>query len=192
MLTINDLKNKMVVLIAGAPYQVLEVKHQHLGRGGASVQTRIKNLVTGQVFSRNFKPADTFGEAEIEKRPLVYLYAHRGEYVFAEQSNPRNRFSLKAAALGETAKWLKPNAEVTALYLEEKLLTIAVPIKMDFKVIEAPAGIRGDTAQGGTKTVTIETGTKIQTPLFIRAGDMIRINTETGEYAERVSKGDNE
>lgn len=189
MLTINGLKSKMIVLIDGAPHQVLEVKHLHMGRGGSSLQTKIRNLATGQVFSRNFKSADTFAEANVEKRELVYLYQHRGEFVFAATRNPRERCTLPRAALGEAVQWLKPDTPVLALFLDEKLLTITLPIKMDLTVTEAAPGLRGDTVSGATKTVIVETGAKVQTPLFVHEGDIIRVNTETGEYAERVSKG---
>lgn len=188
MLTINDLKNKMIVMIDGAPYQVLEVKHQHVGRGGSSVQTKIRNLLTGQTYARNFKPADTFAEADVEKRELMFLYGYRGDFVFAAKDKPAERFTLDAVKLGDTIQWLKPQTPITALFLEGELVDVSVPIKMDFKVIEAPPAIRGDTATGGTKTVTLETGAKVQTPLFLNEGDVIRVNTETGEYAERVSK----
>lgn len=188
MLTIHDLKNKMVVLIEGVPYSILEVKHLHMGRGGSSVQTRIKNLATGRVFSRNFKPADSFAEADLERRELVYLYQHRSEYVFSATENPAERFSLSRENVGQAAQWLKQNSVVTVLSLDGKLLTITPPIKVDLKVAEAPPGFRGDTATGGTKTVTLETGAKIQVPLFVNEGDTIRVNTETGEYAERIQK----
>ncbi len=187
MLSINDLKNGLIVLIGEEPYQILEVKHLHMGRGGSSVQTRIKNLKTGQVFSRNFKPADTFKEADVEKRKILFLYAHRDEYVFADSENTKNRFALKAE-IEDIKKWLKPNTEVEAIFLGDKLLTAAVPIKMEFRIVEAPPGLKGDTAQGGTKVATIETGAKISVPLFINEGDTIRVNTETGEYVERVEK----
>lgn len=188
MLSINDLKNKMVVLIEGTPYQVLEVKHLHMGRGGSSVQTRVKNLITGQVFSRNFKPSDAFTEAEIKKRELLYLYRHRRECVFATKGKPSERHSLETEKIGETVQWLKAGSEVSAMFLDGKLLNITPPIKVDLKVTEAPPGIIGNTATAGSKTVTLETGAKVQTPLFINEGDIIRVNTETGEYAERVAK----
>ena len=188
MLTINDLKNKMIVLIDDAPYQILEVKHLHMGRGGSSVQTKIKNLVTAQVFSRNFKPADSFREADIAKRELRFLYRHRGEFFFSAKEKPSERFSLPPEKLGEAAQWLKPNTVVTALFLENKLLSVVLPIKIDLEVTEAPPGLKGDTATAATKTVIVETGAKVQTPLFVNEGDVIRVNTETGEYAERVSK----
>lgn len=188
MLSINDLKSGVLILIDGAPYQVLEVSHLHMGRGGSSVQTEIRNLKTGQVLHRNFKPADTFEEARVEKKPLVFLYSHRGEYVFTEPNNPKNRFSLKERTVGENKKWLKTNTPVTALFLEEELINLSLPIKMDFKVIEAPPGTQGDRSSAGTKAVTLETGAIIQAPLFINIGDIIRVNTETGGYVERVEK----
>lgn len=189
MLSINDLKNKIIVMINDAPYQILEVKHLHMGRGGSSVQTRIRNLVTGQTYSRNFKPADSFNEADVEKRELNFLYAHRDEFVFTEKNKPSERISLKRGELGDGALWLKAHTPVTALFLDKKLLAITPPIKMDLRVTEAPPGFKGDTVTGGTKLVTLETGAKIQTPLFVNEGDVIRVNTETGEYAERVLKG---
>lgn len=189
MLTINDLRNKLAVMIDGAPYQVLEVKHLHMGRGGSSVQTKIRNLITAQTFNRNFKPSDTFEEADVEKRELVFLYAHRREYVFAVAGNPAERFTLTADRLGEVTRWLKAGTPVTGLFVSRTLAIVSVPIKMDFRVSAAPPGIKGDTAAGGTKTVTLETGAIVQAPLFVNEGDVIRVNTEAGEYAERVSKG---
>lgn len=188
MLTINDLKSKMVIRIDGAPYQVLEVKHLHMGRGGSSVQTKIRNLGSGQVLARNFKPADMFEEAGIEKRELDFLYAHRGEYVFSAKGRPSERSTLTGDQLDDVIRWLKPHTAVTAMFLDGKLIAITVPIKMEFTITDAPPGLRGDTVSGATKTVTVETGAKIQTPLFVNEGDIVRINTETGEYVERVRK----
>lgn len=188
MLTINDLKNGDFVVIDGAPYQVLSVKHLHIGRGGSSAQTRIKNLKTGQVFERNYKPADSFGEADLEKFKVQFVYAHRGEYWFAEPGKPQSRFALMEEAIGEAKNFLKKDLTAVALKWNDQVINIELPIKVDYLVIEAPPAVRGDTAQGGTKQVTLETGYKVLTPLFIETGDTIRVNTETGEYAERVSK----
>lgn len=188
MLRINDLKNGKIVLIDGTPYQIIEAKHLHMGRGGSSLQTKIRNLKTGQVVQRNFKPSDMFEEADIQKEKIVFAYAHRGEFIFVKKDNPRERFSLQEENLSEIKKWLKPNTEVDAVYFDDEIMNITVPIKMDFRVIESPPGRRGDTANAGTKTVTVETGAKISTPLFIDEDDVISVNTETGEYVERVEK----
>ncbi len=189
MLSINDLQNGTCIVYEGAPYQVLEVRHLHVGRGGSSIQTKVKNLKTGQVLARNFKPSDIFEEAEIEKQKVKYLYNHREEYWFSEENNPANRFKLSDEQIGDSIHFLKQNTVVEALKFKGEILTITLPIKMDFKVTEAPPAIRGNTAQGGTKTVTIETGAQIVVPLFINQDDIIRINTTTGEYVERMEKG---
>ncbi|MDE2095976.1 MAG: elongation factor P [Patescibacteria group bacterium] len=192
MLTINDLKNGSLIMIEGDPYVVMSVSHQHIGRGGSSIQTRVRNLRSGRVFEKNFKPADEFAEAEIEKMPSRFLYKSRGEIWFDEVGNPKNRFILKEEVVGESEIYLKPNMEVTAIKLmqgdEEKILNVELPIKAEYKVVEAPPAIRGNTAQGGTKVVTIEGGATVNAPLFINQDDVIRINTQTGEYVERVEK----
>ncbi len=188
MLSINDLKVGTYIVYEGMPYEVLEVQHLHIGRGSSSIQTKLKNLKTGQVLSRNFKPADIFEEADIEKRKVKYMYHHRGEYWFSEEQNPKNRFQLTEEQLGEIIHFLKPNTTVEALNFGGVIITVTLPIKMDFKVIEAPPAIRGNTAQGGNKTVTIETGAQVTAPLFINEGDIIRVNTQTGTYVERAEK----
>lgn len=188
MLGINDLKSGTYIVYEEVPYEVLEVKHLHMGRGGSSIQTRLKNLKTGQILARNFKPADMFEEADIEKQKVKYLYNHRNEFWFSEESNPPNRFKLSEEQLGDTTHFLKQNTIVEALKFGGVILNITLPIKMDFKVVEAPPCTRGNTAQGGTKIVTIETSIQIVVPLFINEGDTIRINTQTNEYVERVEK----
>lgn len=188
MLSINDLQNGIYIDYEGAPYEVLEVHHLHLGRSGSSIQTKLKNLKTGQVLARNFKPADVFEKADIEKKNVKYLYSHRGEYWFAETNNPKNRFQLKEDILGVAIHFLKPNTVVEALNFKGAILNITLPIKMDFKVIESPPAIRGNTAGRANKTVVIETGAQVVVPLFINEDDTIRINTTTGEYVERIKK----
>lgn len=188
MLSINDLKNGTIFMIGDEIFQALEVKHLHMGRGGSSIQTKIKNLVTGQVLSRNFKPSDAFREADVEKKKLAFLYSHREENIFVNPENKSQRFSIGNDKVGEIIRWLKPNMECEAVFLGENILSIKPPIKVDLKVTEAPPGVKGDRAQAGTKSVKLESGAVLNVPLFIEEGDIIRINTETGEYAERVEK----
>lgn len=188
MLSINDLKPGSLIELGGIPYQVLEVAHQHIGRGGSSIQTKVRHLKTGQVLSRNFKPADMFEEADVEKRPLKFIYHHRGDFVFCEPKTPQNRFVVKEETVVNDQRWLKPNTEVTGVFFNGELLTLLLPVKLDFEVTEAPPGIQGDRSSAGTKAATTETGAVVQVPLFINTGDIIRINTETGQYVERVKK----
>jgi len=184
-LEINEIQKGMIIGIEGTPYKVLELKHLHLGRGGAILQTKLKNLIEGNVIEKNFKPSDEIEEVEIEKIKLKFIYSHRGNFVFQRIDN-HQRFNLKEDLIGEKKDYLKPNLEVEGYLFKEKLIEISLPLKVDLKVIEAPPGIKGDTKQGGTKTVILETGKKINVPLFIKTGDIIKVNTEKGEYVERV------
>jgi len=191
MLSYADLKPGTIFILDSQPYQVLEFNFLRMQQRKPVVQTKIRNLITGKVISRNFQPSDSFEEAEIKYREVKFLYGHRGKFVFSEINDPSKRFEISEEQVGDLAKFLKPNSDVSVMEFEEKIININLPIKMDFKVIEAPPSIRGNTAQGGVKAVKIETGTLINVPLFIEQGDIIRINTQTGEYVERVRKGAN-
>jgi elongation factor P len=182
----NDLEKGMVIVLDGTPYEVLSVTHTHLGRGGSTVEAKLRNLRNETVIYKNFKQADTIEEAEIEKIKYQFIYQHRGIFWFANCENPKERISLEEKIIGEKAKFLKPNTIVEATKFKNEIISIKLPIKVDLKVIEAPPGVKGDTAQGGSKIVKLETGAEISVPLFIKEGDIIRVNTETGEYVERV------
>ena len=185
-LAYTDLTKGILFIMDGAPYEVLESHFLRMQQRKAVVQTRIKNLVTGKIVDRNFQPSDSFEEAEIEKKPAMFIYANRGEYWFHDEGNPKDRFSLAAEAVGEQGQFLKPNTKVAMFTFQGAVIKVDIPIKMEFKVTEAPPAIRGNTAQGGSKQVTIEGGAKINVPLFVNEGEVIRVNTQTGEYVERV------
>ena len=172
----------------GIPYEVLDYAFLRMQQRKPVAKTRIKNLLTGQVIERNFHQNEPLEEIEVEKQPITFLYGHREEFWFCEKGNPKNRFKLEETKIGPAAKFLKPNSEVTALKLEERILSVKAPIKVDLKIIEAPPGERGNTAQGGTKMATLETGAQVAVPLFVNTGDIVRVNTETGAYAERMEK----
>ncbi len=195
MLSYTDLTKGILFVMDGEPWEVLESHFLRMQQRKAVVQTKIRNLITGKIVDRNFQPSDGFEEAEIEKKSAMFIYKKPGrppegadEYWFNEEGNPKNRFMLPGAVLGEPAQFLKPNTKVQTVVFGEKVIKATLPVKMDFEVIEAPPSIRGNTAQGGTKVVTIEGGEKISAPLFVNQGDVIRINTETGDYVERVEK----
>ena len=185
-LAYNELTKGVMFVMDGAPYEVLESHFLRMQQRKAVVQTRIKNLITGKILDRNFQPSESFEEAEIERKSAMFIYANRGEFWFHEEGNPKNRFSLPTDVVGDQGQFLKPNTKVTTFVFQDKIIKLDIPIKMEFKVIEAPPAIRGNTAQGGSKQVTIEGGAKINAPLFINEGEVIRINTQTGEYVERV------
>lgn len=185
-LDINDIKRGGLIVTDGNPFIVLSVKHVHVGRGGASVQVKMKNLINGKVLDRNFKPADNVEEAEIKKLDAVFIYERNGEYWFHEKNDRGKRFLLGGEIIGEQSSFLKPGIEVRAIIFKGEIINVELPIKADYKVIEAPPNVKGNTSSGGSKVVTIEGGAKVSVPLFIEEGDTVRINTETGEYTERV------
>lgn len=188
-LGVNELKPKTYFLYEGEPCVVLETHHLKMQQRRPVVQTRFRNLKNGKLLERNFAQSDVFEEADVEKAKVKYLYNHRGQYWFCYENDPSKRFELSEDALGGTTKFLKPNTVLEALMFEGETLSVELPIKMTFEVTEAPPSIKGNTAQGGLKSVTIETGASINVPLFINTGDMISVNTETGEYYERLEKG---
>jgi elongation factor P len=185
-LAYTDLTKGTLFIYEGAPYEVLESHFARMQQRKAVVQTRIKNLMTGKILDRNWQASDNFEEAEIEKKSAIFIYASKGEYWFHEEGDPKARFALSAELIGDGTNFLKPETKVTTTKFNDKVIKVELPIKMDFKVVEAPPGIKGNTAQGGTKSVTIEGGGKVNAPLFVNEGDVIRINTTTGEYVERV------
>jgi len=189
MLSYTDLKKGVLFVMNNEPYEILESSFLRMQQRKAVVQTKIKNLISGKVLDRNFQPSDSFEEAEVENDSAKYLYNHRGEYWFSEEANPKNRFNLSNSIMGDGAQFLKANSAVQLVKFRGNVINVKLPIKIDLKVKESPPALRGDTAQGGTKSVILETGAKLSVPLFVNEGDIVRVNTETGEYVERVRKG---
>lgn len=188
MLSYTDLTPGTQFIMDGEPYEVVDYAFVRMQQRKPSVQTKIRNLISGKVVAKTFQPSDTVKEADIEREAIKFIYAHRGEYFFQRLDNPKDRFNLPEALLGESSKYLKPNLEVTAYKFDDKIINVKVPVKVDYLVKDAPPGFKGNTAQGGSKSVTLENGMTINVPLFIESGDVVKINTETGEYTERVSK----
>jgi len=186
MLLHNDLKKGIRFILDGQPYEVLDSSFVFKARGSSLSQTKIKNLITGNVIARTFHAGEEFEEAEIEKIRVKFLYSHRDKFFFCQERHPAVRFELPKETIGQSYVFLKPDEIVEGLRFKEKIINIILPIKVQLKVVEAPPGIKGDRAQGGTKTVVLETGAQLNVPLFVERGDIIEINTEKGEYAKRV------
>ncbi|OGM97796.1 MAG: elongation factor P [Candidatus Yanofskybacteria bacterium RIFCSPHIGHO2_01_FULL_41_21] len=185
---VNDLKPKTYFIYEGQPYVVLETHHLKMQQRRPTVQVSMRNLINGKNLERNFAQSDVFESADVERQKVKYLYAHRDQYWFSYENDPK-RFELKADIIGDVAKFLKANTIIDAIAFEDTIISIELPIKMEYKVTEAPPAIRGDTAQGGVKQATIETGASVNVPLFINQGDIILVNTQTGDYVERINKG---
>lgn len=188
MLSYTDLTKGTIFKMDGEPYLVLEYNFLRMQQRKPTVQTKLKNLITGKIVAKSFQGSDAYPEAEIEKQPIIFLYSNRGEFWFCEKGNPKNRFQLKEEAIADQAKFLKPNTEAIAYKFGDKIINIELPVKMEYKVTEAPPSYKGNTATGGSKTVKLENGLQIQVPMFINEGDIVRLNTSTGEYVERAEK----
>ena len=169
----------------GAIYETVDAVYSKKSRQKGSNQVRIKNIVTGTVVSKTLHASDTVEEVSLEKKNCVFVYARGDEAVIHPTDKPSERMSVSVKNLAGIAL-LPSGTRVTALTENDSVLTIQLPIKVDLLVKEAPPNTRGNTAQGGTKRVTVETGATVATPPFIETGERIRVNTETGEYVERA------
>jgi elongation factor P len=156
--------------------------------GKPSNQTKLRNLKNGKVSEIAFHAAEKVAEADVEEREVKFLYANRGEAWFCDPNDPKDRFKLVEDVIADQLPFMKPNMLVEMRTWEGDLLGVHLPIKMDFVIKDAPPAIKGNTVSGGSKQAILETGATLSVPLFINPGDTIRVNTETGEYVERVSK----
>lgn len=190
MLSYNELKVGTIFTRAGDPdpYKVMEYAFIRMQQRKPVAQLKIKNLVSGKVLPVTAHQNESFEEVEIDVVPVNFIYHRNGEYWFHEAGKPAARFKLTDEIVGDAGNFMKSNTEVKAYKFGEKVINIELPPKVDLKVTEAPPAVKGDTATGGTKSVTLETGGKVNVPLFINEGDVVRINTQSGDYAERVEK----
>ncbi len=188
MLNYNDIKPGVAVLVEGEPYVCTWNNIMQKQQRRPVNQTKLRHLIRGNVIEYSFQQSDKLNEAEIETKPGVFVFhdERKNEWVFHEAGDKSKRFVVADDMIGDAGKFLKANMDVETLWFDEKLFRVKVPIKVDLKVTEAPPNTRGNTAQGGSKVVTLETGANIDVPMFVEAGETIRINTETGEYVERV------
>jgi len=187
----SEIREKKIIIHDDEPCEVVESHVARTQQRKPQNQVKLRSLISGKVFPATFHVADSADEADIEKRDVTFLYENKGEYWFCDPSDKSNRFKLDEALIGTAAKFLKQNSNVTALVWtneddEEKIIKVTLPIKMEFKVKEAPPAVRGDTSKSGNKIITLENGATLNAPMFISEGDTIRVNTETGEYVERA------
>lgn len=185
MLGISDIKSGKNILWEGQPYVVLTHEHSKTGRAGAVLRTKLKNLLNGSVLDKTFQGADKVDEADMSKTKAQYLYPEGDNYFFMDNES-YDQFSLSKDVLGNAPQYLLEGTEVTVLNFNSTPVNIELPIKVTLTVVEAPPGIKGDTAGTGGKVVTLETGLKISAPLFVNEGDKVIVNTEKGEYVSRA------
>ncbi len=187
MLEYNEVVERKYIVVEKEPYEVLSSHVFRKQQRKPVNAVKLKNLVTGKVSEISFHVSDKVEEADISTKEIKYLYTNRGEFWFCETSDPSKRFMLAESVLGEQMRFVKANSVIPALVFDEKIIGVKLPIKVDLKVTEANPAVRGDTVKGGNKQVKLETGATLLVPMFVEEGDVVRINTETGEYTDRVS-----
>lgn len=188
----DEIKQRKNIVIDGMPYEILESHVARTQKRKPQNQVRMRNLLNGKVVPGTFHASDTAEEAEISKREALFLFANKGEFWFCDPKDRAKRFEISEDVLGDQTKYLKDNTVVDIKIFdyedEERIIGVTLPVKMTFVVKDAPPAIKGNTASGGGKLVTLETGAQVTTPFFIEAGEKIIVNTDTGEYVERASK----
>jgi len=185
MLSITDLKTGTKITLENEPYIVLSYSHAKMGRGGAVVKTKLKNLKNGAVIDKTFQGADKIEEADLSNKSATYLYSDSSAAFFMDSAT-FDQFEIPLEKISDSKKYLIENSNIDILYYNNEPINIELPIKMAFTVISAPPGVRGNSAGTVTNKVTIETGATVDAPLFVKEGDKIVVDTRDGSYVERT------
>ncbi len=182
---VSDFRNGLKILYEGEPFEVLFFQHVKPGKGNAFTRTRIKSLISGRVLEPTFKSGDKVGRPDVEEKAMQYLYKEGDGYVFMD-SKTYDQLSITKEQLGESVNFLKENLDAYVLFYNGRPIGVTLPNAVDLKVIKCDPGVRGDTVSGAMKPATVETGYTINVPLFINEGDVLKIDTRSGEYLTRV------
>lgn len=193
MLDYNEVVPRKFIIHDDEPYEVLTYHVFRKQMRKPVNATKLRNLLTGRVVEVSFQATDKVEEADMKKSPVKFIYESKGEYWFHYDGKPAERFTIPNDTLGDVVKWIRANDTYSAVIFtdgddNEKIIGLSIPVKMDLKVKEAAPAVKGNTAQGASKSVVLENGTSINVPLFINEGDVVKVNTDTGEYVERAEK----
>ena len=189
VLAYNEITLKKVIVHDGEPCLVVDSHVFRKQKRKPVNNTKLKNLKNGRLLEVTFHVSETAEEAELETKTVTFIYRKPGEYWFHTAGQPSDRFSLNEDLVGDQGKYLKERTDIDALIFNDEIIGLKIPIKMDLKVKEAAPAVKGNTSSGALKEVTLETGAKVMVPMFINEGDIININTESGEYSSRAEKG---
>ncbi|XP_052175313.1 uncharacterized protein LOC127790076 [Diospyros lotus] len=181
----NDIKVGSNIEVDGAPWRVLEFLHVKPGKGAAYVRTTLRNYVTGNTVQKTFRAGIKIGEADILKETKQYTYKDGSQFVFMDL-NTFEEFRLNESDVGDKTKWMKEGIDCNLLFWKGKVIDFELPITVKLTVVEVDPGLRGDTAQGGSKPATVETGAVVSVPLFIERGEEIMVDARTGQYMSRA------
>lgn len=185
-MSFGDLKKGMTIELEGAPYIVVEYERVKMQQRAPVVRLRLKDLRTGRVTDRSFQGYDVkLTRASVDTRNCQYIY-NDGQLYYFMDTETFEQFPLSEDRVGVALKYLKEGSEAVLLFYHSEAVTIELPITVDLKIVDTPPGVRGDTASGGSKPATLETGLVVQVPLFINSGEVVKVDTRTGQYLERV------
>ena len=193
IISYNEATIRKIIMHDGEPYEVL-ASHVFRKQQRKPVNaTKLKNLLSGRVVEHSFQVSDKIDEADIGKKPVKFIYESKGEFWFHPEGTPAERFTIAGPLIGEKKQWMRPNDVYSAIIWtnedeEEQIIGVDLPVKIDLKVTESAPAVKGNTSGNATKMVKLETGAEIPVPMFINEGDLVRINTETGEYVGRAEK----
>ncbi|MGI6435101.1 MAG: elongation factor P [Syntrophomonadaceae bacterium] len=185
MISVNDFRTGATIEMDGQAYQVVDFQHVKPGKGAAFVRAKLKNVKTGGVVEKTFRAGEKVPKAHLDRREMQYLYNDGEGYVFMDNEN-YEQITISADAMGDGVKWLLENMNIHVLLFQGNIIGIDMPNFVELEVVETEPGVKGDTATGATKSATLQTGAKVQVPLFINTGDRLRIDTRTGLYMERA------
>ncbi|MBM4138874.1 MAG: elongation factor P [Nitrospira sp.] len=185
MISTVDFRNGVRLMVEGEPFYIVEFQHVKPGKGGAFVRTKLKSYLSGNVLDRTFRSGERFDEPDLEERAMQFLYATGVAYTFMD-TETYEQLTFEKGQLGENADLLKENITVRILVYEHRPIAVDLPNFIELKVVDAKPGVRGDTASGGTKPAVVETGATIKVPLYLEVGTVIKIDTRTRSYVERV------
>ena len=185
MVSAGDFRNGITIELEGNVYQIIEFQHVKPGKGAAFVRTKLKNIKSGGVVEKTFRPTEKCPQARIDRREMQYLYADGDLYNFMDTEN-YEQMAMSAADIQDSMKFVKENEMVKMLSHNGSVFAVEPPLFVELEITETETGFKGDTATGATKPATVETGAVVYVPLFVNQGDVIKIDTRTGEYLSRV------
>ena len=186
MVSTSDFRNGLNILVDGEPYQITWFQNHKPGKGGAVMRVKLRHLKKGGTIERTFKSGEKFEALTVSRQKKQFLYKEGDKFNFMDM-NTYEQISVEPELLGKMSNYLKENLEVEAVYLENELIGIDLPLIIEMAIAEAEPGIKGDSVSNMTKMAKLETGADIRVPLFIKEGDRVKVDTRTGEYVERVS-----
>jgi elongation factor P len=185
MISSSDFRTGATIEIDNNVWQIVDFQHVKPGKGAAFVRTKMKNVRTGAVVERTFNPGEKFPKAHVDRREMQFLYESDGSYHFMDNET-YEQSELTSDQLGDGVKYLKENMNISIMFFQGTVIGVELPVAVELTVVETDPGIRGDTATGGTKPAKMESGCVVRVPLFINIGDVLRVDTRTGDYLERA------